>query len=69
MYPPLLVFHQDLARSCLEYRFERMYSAVKRATDEGYKGLQVNSNMLLLFVLGHLAVNVKVAVVDVKRRL
>jgi len=39
MYPPLLVFHQDLARSCLEYRFERMYSAVKRATDEGYKGL------------------------------
>ena len=63
MYPPLLVFHQDLARSCLEYRFERMHSAAKRAKDEGYKGLQVNYNMLLLF-LGHLTVNFKVAVVS-----
>ena len=39
MYPTILMFHQDMARSCLQYRYERMGAASKRAESAGYKGM------------------------------
>lgn len=39
MYPPLLVMQPDIARSLLEYRFERMESARKNAFSHGYEGV------------------------------
>eukprot|EP00794_Sanderia_malayensis_P018525 gene18525-20383_t len=38
MFPALLLFHPDLAKSCLEYRYERLYAARKRAEENGYSG-------------------------------
>ncbi|NNK89130.1 MAG: glycoside hydrolase family 65 protein [Saprospiraceae bacterium] len=38
MYPPLLVLQPDMARSFLEYRFERLEAARKNAFSHGYKG-------------------------------
>ena len=42
MYPPLLLFHQDLARSCLEYRYNRIDAAEQRAKNNGYKGIDLS---------------------------
>lgn len=39
MYPPLLVLQPDIAKSILEYRFERMEAARKNAFSHGYKGV------------------------------
>ncbi len=38
MYPPLLLFHPDIAKSLLEYRFERLEAAKANAFSHGYKG-------------------------------
>ena len=39
MYPAILVLHPEMAKSILEYRFERMESARKNAKSHGYKGV------------------------------
>jgi protein-glucosylgalactosylhydroxylysine glucosidase len=39
MYPAILVLHPEMAKSLLEYRFERMESARKNAKSHGYKGV------------------------------
>lgn len=38
MYPPLLVMQPEIARSLLEYRFERLEAAKQNAFSHGYKG-------------------------------
>jgi protein-glucosylgalactosylhydroxylysine glucosidase len=38
MYPPLLVMQPEIARSLLEYRFERLEAAKQNAFAHGYKG-------------------------------
>jgi trehalose/maltose hydrolase-like predicted phosphorylase len=38
MYPAMLVLHPEIARSMVEYRFERLESARKNAFSHGYKG-------------------------------
>ena len=38
MYPPLLMLQPDIARSLLEYRFERLDAAKENAFSHGYKG-------------------------------
>lgn len=38
MYPPLLMLQPDMAKSLLEYRFERLEAAKKNAFSHGYKG-------------------------------
>ena len=38
MYPPLLIFNQDIAKSLLNYRFDRLDMARKKAVNFGYKG-------------------------------
>lgn len=38
MYPPLLVLQPDIARSLLEYRFERLHAARQNAFAHGYDG-------------------------------
>ncbi len=38
MYPPLLVLQPDMARSLLEYRFERLEAAKQNAFAHGYEG-------------------------------
>ena len=38
MYPPLLVLQPDIARSLLEYRFERLGAAKQNAFAHGYEG-------------------------------
>jgi trehalose/maltose hydrolase-like predicted phosphorylase len=38
MYPPLLVFNQDIAKSMLNYRFNRLKEAKERAKNYGFKG-------------------------------
>ncbi len=38
MYPPLLVMHPEIAKSILEYRFQRLEAAKKNAFSHGYKG-------------------------------
>lgn len=38
MYPPLLVLHPELARSMIEYRFQRLEAAKKNAFANGFKG-------------------------------
>jgi protein-glucosylgalactosylhydroxylysine glucosidase len=38
MYPPLLVMQPEIARSLLEYRFERLDAAKQNAFAHGYKG-------------------------------
>ena len=38
MYPPLLVMHPEIAKSLLEYRFQRLDAAKKNAFSHGYKG-------------------------------
>jgi len=38
MYPPLLVLNQGIARSMLNYRFNRLEKAKQKATDFGYRG-------------------------------
>jgi len=38
MYPPLLVMHPEIAKSLLEYRFQRLDAARKNAFSHGYKG-------------------------------
>lgn len=38
MYPPLLIFNQDIAKSLLNYRFDRLNMAKKKAVNFGYKG-------------------------------
>jgi trehalose/maltose hydrolase-like predicted phosphorylase len=38
MYPPLLILHPSIARSLLEYRFERLDAAKQNAFAHGYKG-------------------------------
>ncbi|MBS1490831.1 MAG: glycoside hydrolase family 65 protein [Bacteroidetes bacterium] len=38
MYPPLLVLHPEIAKSFLEYRFQRLEAARKNAFSHGYKG-------------------------------
>lgn len=38
MYPPLLALQPEIARSILEYRFERLSAAKKNAFSHGYKG-------------------------------
>ena len=39
MYPPLLILHPDLAKSMLDYRFERLEAARQNAFSHGYKGV------------------------------
>jgi trehalose/maltose hydrolase-like predicted phosphorylase len=39
MYPPLLILQPDIARSLLEYRFERMEAARRNAFAHGFKGV------------------------------
>ncbi len=38
MYPPLLTLQPDMAKSLLEYRFERLEAAKQNAFSHGYKG-------------------------------
>ncbi len=38
MYPPLLLMQPDIARSLLEYRFERLEAAKQNAFSHGFKG-------------------------------
>lgn len=38
MFPPLVLLHQDLARTCLAYRFERLQAAEDKAKKYGFKG-------------------------------
>jgi trehalose/maltose hydrolase-like predicted phosphorylase len=38
MFPPLLVLHPELARSMLEYRFQRLEAARRNAFSHGYRG-------------------------------
>jgi len=38
MFPPLLVMHPEMARSMIEYRYERLDAARKNAFAHGYKG-------------------------------
>jgi trehalose/maltose hydrolase-like predicted phosphorylase len=38
MYPPLLVLHPELARSMLEYRYQRLDAARRNAFSHGYRG-------------------------------
>ena len=38
MYPPLLILQPGIARSLLDYRFERLEAARKNAFSHGYKG-------------------------------
>lgn len=38
MYPPLLIFHPEIARSLLEYRFQRLDAARRNAFSHGYRG-------------------------------
>ena len=38
MFPPLLLLHQDLARTCLAYRFERLQAAEEKAKKYGFRG-------------------------------
>ncbi len=38
MYPPLLMLQPDMARSLLDYRFERLEAARQNAKSHGYKG-------------------------------
>jgi trehalose/maltose hydrolase-like predicted phosphorylase len=38
MYPPLLVLQPDIAKSLLEYRFQRLEAAKQNAFSHGYKG-------------------------------
>ncbi len=38
MFPPLLVFNQDIAKSLVNYRFDRLVPAKQKAKNYGYKG-------------------------------
>jgi trehalose/maltose hydrolase-like predicted phosphorylase len=38
MYPAMLILHPDIAKSMVEYRFERLDAARKNAFSHGYKG-------------------------------
>jgi len=38
MYPPLLALHPDLARSMVDYRYNRLHKAEQKASNYGYKG-------------------------------
>ncbi|GAA0872885.1 glycosyl hydrolase family 65 protein [Gangjinia marincola] len=38
MYPPLLIFNQDIARSLVNYRSDRLDKAKQKAINFGYKG-------------------------------
>ena len=38
MFPPLLLFNQDIARSLVNYRSDRLAAAKRRAINYGYKG-------------------------------
>ena len=38
MFPPLLLLNQDIARSLLNYRYDRLEPAKRRAINYGYKG-------------------------------
>jgi protein-glucosylgalactosylhydroxylysine glucosidase len=38
MYPPILMLHHELAKSLLEYRFNRLEAAKNNAKSHGYKG-------------------------------
>ena len=38
MYPALLVLHPELAKSMMEYRFQRLEAAKRNAFSKGYKG-------------------------------
>jgi len=38
MYPPLLVLHPEIAKSLLEYRFQRLGAAKENAKNHGYQG-------------------------------
>lgn len=38
MFPPLLLFNQDIARSLVNYRSDRLGKAVQRARNYGYRG-------------------------------
>jgi trehalose/maltose hydrolase-like predicted phosphorylase len=38
MYPTLLALQPDMAKSCLDYRFDRLAKAKQKATIYGYKG-------------------------------
>lgn len=38
MFPPLLLLHQDFARTCLAYRFARLQAAEDKAKKYGFKG-------------------------------
>lgn len=39
MYPPLLLLNQAMAKSCVDYRFDRMEKAESRAKMYGYNGV------------------------------
>lgn len=39
MYPPLLLLNQNMAKSCMDYRFDRMSKAENRARIFGYNGV------------------------------
>ncbi len=38
MFPPLLVFHPEMARAMLDYRYDRLPKARQKAANFGYKG-------------------------------
>lgn len=38
MFPPLLLFNQDIARSLVNYRFNRLDAAKRKAKTYGYQG-------------------------------
>ena len=55
MFPPLVLLHQDLARTCLAYRFERLQAAEDKAKKYGFKGRCKNYEFICtLSHLGHL---------------
>ena len=39
MYPPLLILNQQMAKSCVDYRFDRLDRARQRARMFGYRGV------------------------------
>ena len=39
MYPPLLMLNQQMAKSCMDYRIDRIPQAQNRARMYGYRGV------------------------------
>ena len=55
MFPPLVLLHQDFARTCLAYRFARLQAAEDKAKKYGFKGrCEENELISTMSCLGYL---------------